>query len=443
MFSMIFPILYPLIISLNYIVIVINVSFFKLSKKSICMISLIDYIVTFILITYRKDEFSVPIVTLIIIIYLYYFSKKIYFSIVIAIFTNITFAISDAIVGFLYINIFNIEYAEVVANNSIYLAIGVSILFVSFLISKFIQMISRVLSFKEYILDKFLINNKLVILFIILGIIEVYSSIMLQKIYFRETNKVVILINLVLTIIYFVTLILTAYTINKNIISSLQKEYNEKEYQQLNDYTNSIEVILNDFRGFRHDYINIIKTLESYIDAEDILGLKQLFEKELLFESNKIIGNVNNIELLQYIKINAVKALISSKIIKAQSYNIETNLEITDEINFLQVGIVDICRIIGIILDNAIEATIICDKKRINIGIIKNEDSTVFFISNSCSKDTPPVHKLYEKGFSTKGYNRGIGLKTVRQIIDTKYDNILLDTKIKDCIFSQELIIHE
>lgn len=103
----------------------------------------------------------------------------------------------------------------------------------------------------------------------------------------------------------------------------------------------------------------------------------------------------------------------------------------------------NVCRIIGILIDNAIEAAILCDKKNVQIAIIRNDDSTIFILSNSCLADTPPVYKIYEDNFSTKGDGRGLGLKTVRHIIDEKYDNVTLNTKIKDCIFKQELIIHE
>jgi two-component system sensor histidine kinase AgrC len=161
-----------------------------------------------------------------------------------------------------------------------------------------------------------------------------------------------------------------------------------------------------------------------------------------LQESNKIIDKYRYLSLLRHIKISALKALISSKIISAYSRGIETQIEIIDDIYELSMSTIDICRIIGILMDNAIEAVDLCDKKNVQIAIVKNDDSIIFIINNSCLEDTPPVYKVYEENFSTKGNGRGIGLKTVRHIINEKYDNVILNTKIKSCVFKQELIIH-
>lgn len=198
-----------------------------------------------------------------------------------------------------------------------------------------------------------------------------------------------------------------------------------------------------DLRRFKHDYINILQTLGGYIETGDIDGLKQFYHNDLLKESNKIIDKDRYLFLLKHIKIDALKALISSKIINAYSCGIEIQIEIIDDIYQLYMNTIDICRIIGILIDNAIEAAILCDKKDVKIAIVKNEDSTVFIISNSCLENTPPIYKIYKENFSTKGDNRGIGLKTVRCIVNEKYHNVILNTKMKDCVFKQELIIYD
>jgi two-component system sensor histidine kinase AgrC len=172
-----------------------------------------------------------------------------------------------------------------------------------------------------------------------------------------------------------------------------------------------------------------------------ISGLNDFYNNELLKESNKIIDKDKDLSLLKHIKINALKALISSKVINAYSHDVEIKIEISDDIYELSVSIIDICRIVGIILDNAIEAAVLFDTKNVHIAVIKNDEFTIFIINNSCLEDTPPIYKIYDKNFSTKGEGRGIGLKTVRHIIDEKYSNITLNTKIENCTFKKELII--
>ena len=74
-----------------------------------------------------------------------------------------------------------------------------------------------------------------------------------------------------------------------------------------------------------------------------------------------------------------------------------------DDIDFINMHIIDICRIIGIFMDNAIEGSLLCDNKFIHVAVIKTDDNVIFNISNSCISSTPSIHKIYEKNFSTKG----------------------------------------
>ncbi len=55
--------------------------------------------------------------------------------------------------------------------------------------------------------------------------------------------------------------------------------------------------------------------------------------------------------------------------------------------------------------------------------------------------DTPILSKIFEKGYSTKGDGRGLGLYHLRQIME-KHNNTLINTVIKDNEFIQALIIH-
>jgi two-component system sensor histidine kinase AgrC len=63
-------------------------------------------------------------------------------------------------------------------------------------------------------------------------------------------------------------------------------------------------------------------------------------------------------------------------------------------------------------------------------------------VSNSSRPTTPELHKIYEKGFSTKGSNRGLGLNNLRDIV-ASCNNVTLDTQILDGKFTQVLDIAE
>ena len=102
--------------------------------------------------------------------------------------------------------------------------------------------------------------------------------------------------------------------------------------------------------------------------------------------------------------------------------------------------IVDISRCLGILLDNAIEAALESDKKSMDIAIIKKNTSIIIVVANSYNGDIPVISKLFKEGFSTKGENRGLGLSNLKEIIN-KYNNVSLDTYIKEQKFYQELLV--
>nr|WP_301281819.1 GHKL domain-containing protein [Clostridium bornimense] len=101
---------------------------------------------------------------------------------------------------------------------------------------------------------------------------------------------------------------------------------------------------------------------------------------------------------------------------------------------------IDFTRCMGIILDNAVEASIESEKKILNIAFINKNKSLIVVVENTFPLNIPPIYKMFKYGFSTKGDNRGIGLSNLREITN-KYQNVSLETVIKEDKFVQNLII--
>lgn len=436
-----FAILSALPLALSITFSVINIYPEKLRAKGIAILTLIDYAMVLLLHIAHKDRISGILIIISVFLYTYIVSKKFGRAMITAFAANIILAASDAITGFLSIDVLNLKYTQVTNNFRLYFVMDIIILIVSYALSKIIRIIinkvyDRNSTFKDYLKE-----NTIAILYTIFGLIAINAYFILDKNMDSFFGRFNTLINMLLILGFLCMSVLLIYSSSRNIRNKLLQEYKEKEYEQLKEYTNKIENMDSDLRRFKHDYINILQTLGGYIAAGDVDGLKKFYYDDLLKESNQIIEKDRYLSLLKHIKLDPIKALISSKIINAYSYEIDTQIEISDDINKLSISTLDICRILGILIDNAVEAAALCDKKNMRIGIIRNDDSTIFIISNSCLDNTPPVYKIFEENFSTKGVGRGIGLNTVRQIINEKYHNVTLNTKIKDGIFTQELII--
>ena len=210
--------------------------------------------------------------------------------------------------------------------------------------------------------------------------------------------------------------------------------------EQLNEYTEQLEQQHTAVRKMRHDYLNILTSMTGYVDEGDIQGLKRYIENEVLPVEKQIELDTHQFKSLQNLKIPPIKALLFNKINIAQILGIKITVEIPNEIDKLNVKYFDLSRILGIILDNAIEESEQCESSEINIGIFKKNGSDIIIIENKCRPDIPSLQTLKQAGFSAKGLERGLGLKNLDEMI-AKEKHIFLETRIDEGVFSQKVKI--
>lgn len=437
-----FDILYPFVMAL---LIAIPVFLLNINKKKIYFYPylFLCYLVMLPSSFIDKMNFTVALQIFLSIIYLYISNKNITYSLITPLIVFFIIAIGDFLSGLFFTKILNFSYTKTKTDLNLYFIIGVVILFLTILITKLIKKIYLEFFIKNLTLIE--TSNYYNIMFlttIAISILLISYIFMLRFFIAFVSDNFVTLYGL--SIIFFLAIFLIIiYLAIRYVRLSIKQDFVDKENKQLKDYSNMLENMSTDLRRFKHDYVNILSTLGEFINQDDMASLKDYYRSELLPESTQIINRDKYVSLLKNIKISPLKALISSKIIYAQSKGIETRVEILDEIDKLPIRTFDICRIIGIFLDNAIEATLLCNNKFIHLAIIQNDTNIIIAILNSCLEDTPPVYKIYGKDFSTKGDNRGIGLKSVKDMLNQNYKNILLNTTINNCIFKQEMIMNK
>ncbi|KPG87660.1 quorum-sensing sensor histidine kinase AgrC, partial [Staphylococcus hominis] len=240
-------------------------------------------------------------------------------------------------------------------------------------------------------------------------------------------------------IIFFITLIII---ISRYTLRELRYRRNMEEIETYYEYTLQIESINNEMRKFRHDYVNILTTMSEYIRENDMDGLKTYFNDNIVPMKDNLQMNSIKINGTDNLKVRAIKGLVTTKILQAQEKNIPISIEVPELIDHIEMNTVDLSRIIGIIIDNAIEASEELEDALIRIAFINVETSVMFIVMNKCKEDMPKIHELFQDSFSTKGDNRGLGLTTLKDITDTT-ENVLLDTTIENGYFVQKVeIIH-
>ena len=135
--------------------------------------------------------------------------------------------------------------------------------------------------------------------------------------------------------------------------------------------------------------------------------------------------------------------LLSIKHREAESKNITVNMSLLLDLNKLKMKIYEFARILGILLDNAIEASEECEDKIINI-IFRDDDRKhrqLVTIENTFKNKNVDTVKIFGKGISEKENHTGLGLWEVNKILK-KNTNVSLFTSKNEKYFSQQLEIY-
>lgn len=250
----------------------------------------------------------------------------------------------------------------------------------------------------------------------------------------------IILLNSILFLLYFIIntiLFLMIYkTIQKDEKLRMELAYKDA----LNAYTEKLEAINNDYRSFKHDYSNILYSMRGFIDNDQMDDLRIWFYDNILKTGEAMNSQDHQLERLSSIKLLSLKGFLYAKLACVNTYGLNLHLEVDHDINQICMDEIDLIRVLGIFLDNAIEAAVESIEKKLSFVLIHMEDCTAIHISNSMPSYTSDIYTALTPGYSTKGEGHGIGLLNVREILQ-KYANIQLSTKCESKEFIQILKI--
>lgn len=273
----------------------------------------------------------------------------------------------------------------------------------------------------------------LLILTCVLGIILIADQLYLLTFYSSNLPMPIMLISMLGLITYFLISLYSIFTVSK-----LESTRINLEEAQL--YNKTLQILHDNIRGFKHDFWNIVQGIGGYIDKNDMEGLKQYYSK--LVEDCQ---QVNNLTALSPSVVNnpAVYNVLANKYHMADELGIKINLEVFMDLNELNINFYELTRIIGILMNNAIEASKECEEKIINVTFRKdkNKHMQLVIVENTYKDKNIDTEKIYEKGYSTKEGNTGLGLWEIRQIMK-KHNNLNLYTTKTDEFFSQQFEIY-
>lgn len=323
-------------------------------------------------------------------------------------FTYIGYAVSELFLYIISICLFNID-VEYYTNNFIGIVIGNTIVFtlyyLIFKIPFLIKFVAKII--KWYDEKKFLslmVNTIIIVLF---------SYIILFPIAYNKLflNNHLLIICVFLGIIIFVIGFFNEKSNNNQLTI---------KYDNLLDYVKDYELEVVEKGKAIHEHKNQLAVIDDMIPKSN-KKLKE-YVSEKLDKVSKLDDNVW-LEKLTNLPTGGTKGLVYLKIKKMLDSNISIYVEIDDDLktknkwNNVSKNLEDYTRILGVYLDNAIEASIESKDKQIIIEFIDNEDNIEFILSNTY-KGRINVEEIDKEKYSTKGKGRGYGLSLVKDIIE-------------------------
>lgn len=385
----------------------------------------------------RFGQVSVYFFLIFCILYLsLVFRKKLVLYISCALLGYICHVLSDSIISQMLIRVFNLSLEELFGA---YYLLAISLICItSFCITFTLGILFR----KKLMINKLHfskpVSYMLLSVIILTVIMLAFNFINAEQAGYTKEN---LTFNTILTTAYSIITFCIFITLVKNIQKEEHMNALLQQYESLQHYTEELERTNLDMRAFKHDYINILSSLTGYIEENDMVGLRNVFENKITPIGNDFLKSSTRLSFLSHIKIPELKSLFSSKIIYAENQGVHVFIDIVDDVTSFPMDIIDLVRVLGIFLTNATEELLNLEQKDklcLNLGIVKKSGSTLILIQNTTAASSEMLASIYEAGYSTKGKGRGLGLYTARNIIGN-YPNIVHSTSIQDGMFIQSL----
>ena len=408
-----------------------NIFKFAYTKKQKYLYILVTYIFALL------SKFLIPwpfnvilnFISAFIIIY-FVFKVSFFKTIIAAVFPSIIFNVLENLILPPYLFIFGLDYDQVVY-------IPIYRICYALVLYLFVYFISNIIKYKNITLnlfDTFDKKNKIIIVLnFLFGLFNIVVQMFLTINYIDILPIYFSIFNVICLLIYF-TLSIYSLTRVMKLVTTTQKLESAEEYNK------TLHILHDSVRGFKHDFDNIVTTIGGYIKTNDMKGLEKYYS-----QLQEDCSKVNNLYILNPDIINnpGIYNLLTTKYSEAEEKGIKVNLTFLLDLNDLHMKIYEFARILGILLDNAIDAASECEEKELNI-VFRNESKNsrnIILIENTYKDKDVNIEQIFNKGVTGKENHTGLGLWEIRQILK-KNNNVNLHTDKNEKYFSQQLEIY-
>lgn len=274
-------------------------------------------------------------------------------------------------------------------------------------------------------------KNKLILFSIVTIILEFVFMVMGHM----HIPKLIVLLICSLLILIYVAVIIRLIYINERF-TKISNKY-ATSLSSLREH----ETMMDKYRVTNHENKNQLLIIRNMIKSNDKTTINYI---DKLID-NKSKDNEGIFKKTEKIPEGGLRSIIYSKLCKMKEMKIKYVLDISrdvktsDLINLDDGTMLNICKIMGVFLDNSIEEVEKLKKQIITVELYNMDGYLCIDISNNYSGNLA-IDKIGNKGYTTKGKGHGYGLSLVDEIIrsDSSLEN---EKEICRDMFTQRLKI--
>lgn len=251
-------------------------------------------------------------------------------------------------------------------------------------------------------------------------------------------------LNLILKSNYYINILFLISSI-AIITLLIRKELKAEQLQEVNsqmlNYVTKYEKIITEQGKANHEFKNQLMVIKGYAKMNDskklIDYLDSITDDAKKTHSSYLISQLNNfpdggIKGLLYYKLSTMEDMNIS-------YDINVGTGVKRKLSLLETNMYkNITKVLGVLLDNAIEAASKSKNKKILIITKKSDDKIIFSIYNTYTGKIE-LNKI-GTGYTTKGKGRGYGLRLVEDIISTNR-SFDINRYLEDNYYVTDLIV--
>ena len=164
-------------------------------------------------------------------------------------------------------------------------------------------------------------------------------------------------------------------------------------------------------RAQRHDFLNHLQVVYSLMEMNEYGEATDYLEK--------VYGDIRAVSSFLSTRSTAVNALLKVKAGACAQENINLQLDIKSPLDGLPMPAWEFCRVLGNLIDNAMDAARHADKPQISLSIAEDIRAYLFTIENNGAVIPEELlSSIFEEGVSTKGENHGMGLSIVKGTLE-------------------------